>query len=73
MVPILQQRLRLFQIERVKAFSEPAVDWSKQFASLPCDFPWRRLRAAAPACNVNPRSRWSRCTARAPIAVEAAT
>ena len=69
----IKQRLRLLQIERVKASSEPALDRREQFASLLSDFPWRRLRAAAPGCNVNPRSRWSRCTARAPIAVEAAT
>jgi len=31
---LLQQRLRLFQIARVEAFSEPAVDRSEQFASL---------------------------------------
>jgi hypothetical protein len=30
----LQQRLRLFQIERVEAFCEPAVNRSKQFARL---------------------------------------
>ena len=28
-------RLGLFQIERVEPFGEPAVNWSKQFASLP--------------------------------------
>ena len=47
-----------------KPLSEPAVDRSEQFASLSCDLPSRRLRAAAPACNVNPRSRWSRCRPR---------
>src|SRR5262249_24105571 len=31
---LLQQRLRLLQIERIEAFREPAVDWRKQFASL---------------------------------------
>jgi hypothetical protein len=30
----IEQRLRLFQITRVESFSEPAVDRSKQFASL---------------------------------------
>ena len=69
----IKQRLRLLQIERVKGFSEPAIRRRERFASLLCDFPERRLRSAAPACNVNPRSRWSRCTARAPIAVGAAT
>ena len=31
---LLQQRLRLFQIARVKPFSEPAVNGSQQFARL---------------------------------------
>jgi hypothetical protein len=31
---LLQQRLRLLQIERVEAFREPAVHRSEQFASL---------------------------------------
>jgi hypothetical protein len=31
---LIEQRLRLFQIERVEAFGEPAVDRSEQFASL---------------------------------------
>ena len=31
---LLQQRLRLLQIERVEAFGEPAVDRSEKFASL---------------------------------------
>src|SRR5215831_3438829 len=30
----VEQRLSIFQIERVEAFSEPAVDRSKQFARL---------------------------------------
>src|SRR5262245_43265373 len=30
----VEQRLGIFQIERIEAFSEPAVDRSKQFASL---------------------------------------
>ena len=30
----VKQRLRLLQIERVEAFSEPAVDRSEQFAGL---------------------------------------
>jgi hypothetical protein len=29
-----EQYLRLLQIERVEAFRKPAIDWSKQFASL---------------------------------------
>ncbi len=40
--PLLQQRLRLLQIERVKAFRKPAVHRSQQFASLP------RLALVAP-------------------------
>ena len=31
---LIEQRLRLFQIERVEAFSEPAVDRSEKLASL---------------------------------------
>ena len=31
---LVEQRLRLLQIERVEAFGEPAVDRSKQFARL---------------------------------------
>src|SRR5262245_46378417 len=31
---LVEQRLCLFQIERIEAFSEPAVDWSQQFAGL---------------------------------------
>ena len=31
---LVEQRLRLFQIERVEAFGEPAVDRSEQFAGL---------------------------------------
>src|SRR5271155_4477312 len=31
---LIQQRLRLLQIERVEAFGEPAVDRSEQFTSL---------------------------------------
>src|SRR5262249_51532006 len=31
---LLQQRLRLLQIARVKPFSEPAVDWREQFTRL---------------------------------------
>jgi hypothetical protein len=30
----VQQRLSLFQIERVEAFGEPAVDWSEKIAGL---------------------------------------
>ena len=33
-VRLTEQRLRLLQIERVKAFGEPAVNRNKQFASL---------------------------------------
>jgi hypothetical protein len=29
---LIEQRFCLFQIERVEAFGEPPVDWSKQFA-----------------------------------------
>src|ERR1019366_8563087 len=32
---LIEQRLRLLQIRRVEAFSEPAVDRSEQFSSLP--------------------------------------
>ena len=31
---LLDQRLRLFQIKRIEAFSEPAVDRSEKLASL---------------------------------------
>ena len=31
---LLQQRLRVFQVERVEAFRKPAIDWSQQFAGL---------------------------------------
>ena len=31
---LVEQRLRFLQIKRVEAFGEPAVDRSKQFASL---------------------------------------
>ena len=31
----LQQRLRIFQIARIKPFSEPAIDRSEKLASLP--------------------------------------
>jgi hypothetical protein len=31
---LIEQGLGHFQVERVEAFGEPAVDWSKQFASL---------------------------------------
>ena len=34
---LVEQRLRLFQIERVEAFGEPAVDRSEKIASL---IPW---------------------------------
>jgi hypothetical protein len=33
-VQLIEQRLRLFQIERVEAFSEPAVDRSEKIAGL---------------------------------------
>ncbi len=33
-VQLIEQRLGLFQIERVKTFIEPAVDRSEQFAGL---------------------------------------
>jgi hypothetical protein len=33
-VELIEQRLRLFQIERVEALGEPAVNWSEQFARL---------------------------------------
>ena len=33
-VQLVEQSLGVFQIERVEAFGEPAVDWSEQFASL---------------------------------------
>ena len=48
---LLQQSLRLLQIERVEALSEPAVDRSEQFAGLlrlarrtpeACGGSWRR-------------------------------
>ena len=38
----IQQRFRVFQIRRVKSFSEPVVDWSKQipcFGCLPLPLP----------------------------------
>ena len=45
---LLEQRLRLLQIERVEALREPAVDRSKQFASL------LRLALVAPeACKAH--------------------
>src|SRR4029077_17933165 len=37
-----EQRLRLYQTERVKASSKPAVDRSKQVRELCCAFPWSR-------------------------------
>ena len=51
---LVQQRLRLLQIERVEPFSEPAVDRSEQFASL--------LRLAL----VTPEAREAHCGAEFP-------
>jgi hypothetical protein len=54
-VQLVEQRLRRFQIERVKAFSEPAVNRSEQIAGLsPLALIALEPRQAHPPCSWYP-------------------
>ena len=54
---LVEQRLRLFQIERVEAFGEPAVNRSKEFARFP------QLALVAPEARETHCGQWGgRCS-----------
>jgi hypothetical protein len=61
-VQLIEQRLRLLQIERVKAFGKPPINRSKQFASLlrlPLIAPDRVEPQSVPECDFSAQGRRS--------------